>query len=575
MSEYTFIAIIEIFSLLSNLGSIKPAEKSNYTYTYNELISEYEDLDREYSNAKLLEVGPSDIGKPIHLFVLSNEEKFSPEEVKNSGKRIVFINNGIHPGEACGINASLDLAKKLLHKKTELNKMLDSVVVLIVPVYNVGGILKRNKYSRVSQNGPKEYGFRGNAKNLDLNRDFIKCDTKNAKTFNKIFREWDPDIFVDTHTTNGSDHSYTLTLIATQKDKLNPVLSEFLYGDMLGSLYNGMEHRDKTMIPYVYPLSKDPADGIKAFLETPRYSSGYTALFDCIGFITEAHSYKPFDDRVEHTKAFLEELIIYTASNNSKIKEVREKARAHTVAQRMFPLQWTLDSTKVSQLNFKGYTYQNRYSDLLEDSIRYYDRESPFEKEIDYYLTYKSKVEVTLPSVYIIPQAYENIVELLDLNQINYERLEKDERINVEAYYIENIKSPKRPYEGHFLHSQIEVRKQNESIQFYQGDILVSTNQLGVRYIVETLEPQSDDSFLAWNFYDSHLQQKEWFSDFSFEPKAKEILATNDSLRTAFNLKKEEDKAFRESAFAQLYYIYKNSKYYEPTVNRYPIYRFR
>lgn len=546
----------------------------NQTYTYTELIEEYQKLDHENKTAKLIEVGKSDIGKPIHLFVLSKDQHFNPDESEASRKTIVFINNGIHPGEACGINASLHLAKDLLDTSSPLNDILDSVILVIVPIYNVGGMLNRGSYSRASQNGPEEHGFRGNAKNLDLNRDFIKCDSKNARAFTKVFRNWDPDIFIDTHTTNGSDHTYTLTLIASQKDKLNPVLSRYMSDVMLNELYVSMENRKKPMIPYVYTLDGDPKNGIKAFMETPRYSSGYAALFDCFAFITEAHSYKTFDARVEHTQAFLEELLTFSYKNNRSIKVARKEAKQFTLDQKIFPLKWTLDSNKYDAVQFKGFPQKKRFSQLLKDSIMYYDKERAYEEEIPFYSSYRAEVEVQKPTLYIIPQAYTEVIDRLKWNKIELDTLEQDETINVEAYYIEAYDSPKQPYEGHFLHTNMKVRQQKESIRFYAGDIVVNTAQEGVRYIIETLEPQSVDGFFAWNFFEGILQQKEWFSNFSFEEKAAEIISSNDSLRMAFNQKREEEKAFRESAFQQLYFIYKASKYYEPTVNRFPIYRF-
>ena len=101
-------------------------------------------------------------------------------------------------------------------------------MIVIIPVYNVGGALNRGSYSRANQNGPEAYGFRGNARNLDLNRDFIKCDSRNARSFNRLFNQWKPDVFVDTHTSNGADYQYVMTLISTQKDRLGGALGEFL-----------------------------------------------------------------------------------------------------------------------------------------------------------------------------------------------------------------------------------------------------------------------------------------------------------------------------------------------------------
>lgn len=543
------------------------------SYNYSELLEVYKKLEETSSFAKLIEVGKSDIGKPIYLFVINKAEVFEPTSFLEREKTVVFINNGIHAGESCGVDASVELVKKLLNPKSDLHHILDSTIVCIIPAYNVGGMLNRGAYSRANQLGPKEHGFRGNAKNLDLNRDFIKLDSRNAKTFTRIFRDWDPDIFVDTHTTNGSDHQYTLTLIATQKDKLNPTLSSYAEKKMIPALYSGMSEKYMDMIPYVYNYKKSPEEGIKDFLETPRYSSGYTSLFDCFSFITEAHVYKPFSQRVKHTMGFLVTLVEFAWKNNATIRETRKSAKQSTLNQNVFPIEWELDTSNFRKINFNGYSAVNRKSELTGNTMMFYNRDKPFSEKINYFNSFKVKNKVGKPKFYVIPQAYEQVLERLKLNKVEFQQLEKDTLIELSAYYLTDYNTSEVAYEGHYLHSKINVNKKLEKIQFYKGDYLIQVNQLANRYIVETLEPHSVDGFFAWNFFDAILQQKEWFSDYAFEPKALELLENDSELKTSFEKKRREDEKFASNSWAQLYYIYKRSPYYEKTVNRYPIYR--
>jgi hypothetical protein len=151
--------------------------------------------------------------------------------------------------------------------------------------------------------------------------------------------------------------------------------------------------------------------------------------------------------------------------------------------------------------------------------------------------------------------------------------LQNDTTIYVEVYYIKNYKTVKQPYEGHYLHYDVLLETKVMPIKFYKGDYLINVNQVGNRYIVETLEPQGMDSFFAWNFFDGILQQKEWFSPFSFEETAKDLLASDSGLKSAFEKKKKEDPDFYKNRNQQLFYIYKKSLYYENTHNRYPIAR--
>lgn len=202
---------------------LTPFEKGNgnQTTTYEECITFYHELDRLYEEVSYFSYETTSVGKSLDLVVISKEKNFDANALRTSDKRIYLINNGIHPGEPDGIDASMMFARDVLTKE-ELKPILDHVVILIIPAYNVSGMLNRGSFSRVNQNGPEEYGFRGTAQNYDLNRDFVKCDSREAIAFTQIFQQWKPEIMVDTHVSNGADYQYTMTLISTQPDKLHP-----------------------------------------------------------------------------------------------------------------------------------------------------------------------------------------------------------------------------------------------------------------------------------------------------------------------------------------------------------------
>ncbi|WP_379087068.1 M14 family zinc carboxypeptidase [Pedobacter sp. UC225_65] len=232
---------------MASFAQQTPFERSNKkeTTTYAEAIAFYEGLAKAFpQQAKLFTYGSTDFGKPLHLLVLSKKGIFDPSALRKSNKRIFLVNNGIHPGEPEGIDASMMLSRDLLKG----NKLPEDVVICIIPVYNIDGSHNRSGTSRANQNGPVAYGFRGNSKNYDLNRDFIKTDSKNSQAFQQIFNTWQPEIFVDTHTSNGADYQYTMTLIPTQKDKLNPILSSYLTKTMVPDLYSQMKGKGYELI---------------------------------------------------------------------------------------------------------------------------------------------------------------------------------------------------------------------------------------------------------------------------------------------------------------------------------------
>lgn len=543
----------------------------NKSINWENLIEQYKKLDGEFPQAKLIEAGKTDCGRPLHLFIIDMDMEFSPEKAHFRNKIVMLVNNGIHPGEPCGIDASLKLANDILHDKSKL-KTLKNTVLCIIPVYNVDGSANRGCCSRANQNGPEEYGFRGNARNLDLNRDFIKMDTENTRSFIRIFQNWKPHLFVDTHTTNGADYPYVMTLITTQRDKLATPLGDYTYNTLEPELYARMENRKYPMCPYMNTLGKTPESGIAAFLETPRYSTGYAALFHTIGFVTEAHMLKPFKQRVEATYAFLDELLDLANIERKNILKAKQEAEIYTAKQTYLPINWELDTTIVSQFMFNGYTSDYKISSISGLPILYYDQTQSWKKDVKFFTRYNIIDSVVVPHFYIVPQAWKEVVQRLQENQIEMKPLLTDTLITAWFEYIGQVKTVGSPYEGHFLHQEVVTElRGGEPVSFFKGDWVISTDQLARKFIVETLEPRAIDSYFRWNFYDEILQQKEWFSDYVFEQTAMLLLEDNPDLKAALQKQQKEDESFAKSHFQQLYFIYKHSPYYEKNHRRYPV----
>ena len=548
-------------------AQLSPFEQNNdVTATYDELIGFYKALDQTYDQMQMLDYGQTDIGKRLNLVILSRDKVFDPVLIRKQNKRILLINNGIHPGEPEGIDASMMLARNML----ENNTIPGDVVICIIPVYNIDGMLNWG-LSRVNQNGPQAYGFRGNYQNLDLNRDFIKGDSKNSRSFLEIFNLWQPEVFIDNHTSNGADYQYMITLIPTQKDKLNPVLSEYLSSRMLPDLYSKMKDSGFEMTPYVNSIEENPESGIIGFLETPRYSTGYAALHNTIGFMPETHMLKPYNQRVNSTYQFMQTVMEIVQRDADLIAENRRKADSGVKLQTSFPLQWELDDKSFSLFSFKGYEAKYKISEVSALPRLYYDRNVPYEKDIRVYDHYVPSLIIEKPLAYIIPQSWQKVIDLLALNGVQMKRLSADTDIDADMYYIEDHKSASRPFEGHYLHSQLKLRTESQKVRFYEGDYIVYVNQAQNRYIVETLEPQGVDSFFTWNFFDSVLGQKEHFSDYVFEDEAAKLLKEDKKLAAGLEAEKSKNPELSKSAGSQLNWIYSHSIHQEKTYMRYPV----
>jgi hypothetical protein len=547
----------------------------NTTATYAECLAYYQKLAAAYpAHLHLAEAGPTDSGQPLHEVVLSADGDADPASTRRKNRRILFIQNGIHPGEPEGIDASMMLARDLLQQKS-LQKLLQEVTVVIVPVYNIDGMLNRNSTTRVNQNGPAAYGFRGNARHLDLNRDYIKQDSRNARSFATLFQKWQPDLFVETHTSNGADYQYTMTLIATQHSKLAPALGAYLQSQMLPALYKSMEQKKWPMTPYVDFEGPTPESGLRAFLESPRYSTGYAALFNTIGFMPETHMLKAFAPRVHATYDFLLTMLETVDRQAPALAAARAAATAAQATQTTFPLAWKLDDSQHETVQFRGYEGKMKSSEVSGQPRLYYDRAAPYTRPVPYYNTCVPTTSASRPAAYIIPQAWEQVAQVLRRNGATLVPLTQAVTVPVEVYYVEDFKTTPKPYEGHYLHSQVQLRPATETLTYLPGDLVVYLNAAApVRYLMETLEPQATDSFFAWGFFDSVLQQKEHFSDYVFEDLAADLLRRDPALRERLEKLKAASPAFAANGPAQLEWVYQNSAYHEPGHNRYPVARW-
>lgn len=553
-------------------AQVSPFEKSQgkQTATYEEIIRWYRQLDQQSDKLLMKEMGTTDAGYPLHLVILNHEPDFDPVSWRRKHQSVILVNNGIHPGEPDGIDASMMLARDLLTGK---NKLPDNIVLAIIPVYNIGGCLNRNAYTRVNQNGPESYGFRGNSQNLDLNRDFTKCDSREAMIFSSIFHELDPDVFVDTHVSDGADYQHTMTLISTQYNKLGNEAGRWMKEVFEPALYKGMSGRKWDMVPYVDFDESDPKKGMYMFYDPPRYSSGYAALFGTLAYVPETHMLKPFEQRVRSTYDLLLTFIQTTSSLSDTLQTVRQRWKAGILNQSVFPLSWVRDSGQYRNIRFSGYNQDSTMSEATGLKRMYYNHQKPFDTLVRYYDEYKPARKVTRPLAYIIRHGWQDVIDRMKQNGVRMQVLEKDTVMSVEAYYIEDYATYPRPYEKHHKNHSVRVYTRKKDIRFLAGDYIIYTNQPANRYIVEMLEPTGDDSFFAWNFFDAILQQKEGFSDYRWEELAADVLKRNPALKDKLEKKKQSDPKFAQNSSQILDYIYDNSEYLEPDFRLYPVFR--
>lgn len=539
------------------------------TGTYQQVIDYYEDLAAVYPTMELQIIGETDSGKPLHLAIFSRNKDFDLDGLRED-HTILLINNGIHPGESDGIDATMMLFRDLVQDSIPVP---ENTIVATIPVYNVGGALNRNSFTRTNQQGPKAYGFRGNARNYDLNRDFIKADTKNTRSFYEIFHKVDPDIFIDTHVSNGADYQYTLTHLFTQHNQMGGAIGNYVNTSLRPQLEKALEEKDWDITPYVNIFNEVPEKGFTQFLDLPRYSTGYASLWNTAGMMVETHMLKPYDKRVWGTYELLRSMIDIADKDVKQIKQLRAQAFQDFPAQEKYAFNFKTDSTKFRKLRFEGYEAERIESETTGAMRLKYDTTRPFTREVDYYDTFKATRQVDMPRGYIIPQGWWPILELLELNHVEMQEFEKDTLMQARVYRIADYKTRKKAYEGHYLHYDTRVTSTRQNVKIRRGDFFVPIDQKAAKYLMATLEPEAPDSFFNWNFFDSILQQKEGFSPYVFEDIAREFLDDHPEVEDEFLAKKKNDPDFAGNWYAQLEWIHKRSDHYEESHLRYPIFR--
>ena len=262
---------------------------------------------------------------------------------------------------------------------------------------------------------------------------------------------------------------------------------------------------------------------------------------------------KPFEDRVEATLHFLNVLLESSTRHAERLNLLRN---AQDIAYREkieHPVNWTLDTNSVDSVMFKGYEARYEWSNITESKRLKYDHNSPWERNIAHFHTFKPTQKASLPAAFIVPQAWRHVIERLQANGVTWRTVPADTTMEVLVTRIVEHTASAQPYEGHHLRTATTITSRTERVQLFVGDLVIHSDQRGARYLLETLSPQGVDSFFRWNFFDSVLQQKEHFSSYVFEETAERLLQGSSRLQWELDSAKD---AGPMTSRAQLDFIY-------------------
>ncbi|MCT4562414.1 MAG: hypothetical protein N4A41_13685 [Crocinitomicaceae bacterium] len=543
--------------------------KGETTPTYSEMRTQCLQLAKKHQEIELYNMGSSDANLPIYLMVINGAGDSTATFNKARNGTAILVNNAIHPGEPDGVNAMFNWVEDWI----AAGKPTDSMPVIgFITAYNVGGMNNRSSTSRANQNGPEEYGFRGNARNFDLNRDFVKMDTKNSFTFVKIYQALDPDVFIDNHVTNGADYQYYLTVIPSLKERLMPSVRSMTYDKLWPFLKVDLLNKGVEMAPYVNLKDETPDNGLVAFNDLPRYAMGYASLFHSLSFTVETHMLKPFPARVQVTQDFFESTLDFVKQYAQEIEEMRKRAVKECAEQPYFLSNFKLNEGEYEQLEFLGFSAKYKPSEVTGLSRLYYDRTAPWTKKIPYYNSYQAGDSARMPQTIYIAATEEKILERLRANGVEMSTLSDQVELELTVQRVIHYNASSRPYEGHFSYRNQTIQYEQKKVKLPKGSVRIQLNQPKGYFLLHVLMGASDDGYFTWNFMDSYLDEKEYFSPYVFEDVAAQLLKDHPDWKEELLEKRKMDRKFAESQWAQLFFIYQKSEYFEPNVGVLPIY---
>lgn len=549
-------------------------EQSGFKKTpqYYETIDYCRKLERASPWIKVLSFGKSPEGRDLVLVVASKDKAFSATTARKTDKAILLVQNGIHAGEIDGKDACLMLLRDIAITKTK-SSLLDNVILLVIPIYNVDGHERFGPYNRINQNGPEEMGWRVTGQNLNLNRDYMKADAPETQAWLKIFNEWLPDFFIDSHVTDGADYQHIVTYgIEKYANIAEPVRS--WVNEKYVPMISELKTNSIPVAPYISLRDHlDPVKGLQSGVAPPRLSTPYVALHNRPALLIETHMMKDYQSRVEGT---YQTIVATMELMNKEYKSLRKATRdadeqtAKSI-ENPFPIRFQTMDVPNRMFHYLGFKQTNESSDISGGTWIKYTKE-PFEVDIPHFDSVVVSKTIELPVAYLIPSQWQEVINRLKIHGVKVERLKNQVELEVEMYRFSNAKWQQSPYEGRHPVTY-EVEKFKDRRMFPAGTAVVRLNQRAARVAIHALEPEAPDAFVAWGFFDAVFEQKEYTEDYVMEPMAREMISKDSALKKEFESKLQSDTLFAKSPFARLNYFYQHSPYWDKNVNLYPVAR--
>ena len=528
--------------------------------------------------------GKTGEGRELVGVIVSKDGVFDPAAIHKADRPVIYIQNGIHAGEIEGKDASLALLRDMVVKKSRAS-LLDRAVVIIVPVYNIDGHERVSRYNRINQNGPEEMGWRAQSNNLNLNRDYMKADSVEARQFLAYFTKWLPDFVIDDHVTDGADYQYDVTYSIDFGPDSDPALAAWQRDELKPYVEKSVTDSGHVIGLYVGVGEADPVKGLKMVQDEPRFSTGYMILQNRPGLLVEMHMLKDYKTRVLGNYELLRAILEKVNSDASKLIRMNRAADAATISAgksydpaRKMALR-TAPSDHPATFHYLGYKRNRVLSEVSGAVWNQYTRE-PENIDLPVYADFQATYAVAPPRAYIIPAQWTRVTEVLRAHGVQMQPTTAAWTSEVETYRCEShwhntLFEGRHPMNiGDFQdisHFQPMCRAVKEKLWYPAGSMVVPLDQRTGKVIVHWLEPDAPDSAVQWGFFDAIFEQKEFGEPYVLEPLAREMLAKDPALKAEFEKKLADDKAFAGDPDARLSFFYDHSPYRDSRIGLYPV----
>lgn len=552
-------------------------EQSGHIATprYAETMAFVDQLDAKSDNISVIDFGISPEGRVLKALVYDHDGLSDPQQIRGQGRMVLMVQACIHPGESEGKDAMLMLLRDLVVHRQYIDLFQD-VSLLFIPIFNVDGHERFGPYGRINQNGPKEMGWRTTAQNLNLNRDYLKADAPEMQAWLRLYHRWQPEFFIDTHTSDGADYQYTITYALETGGQMDAALTEWQTGNYLPPLEKLMEKAGFPLFPYVsFRRWHDPRSGLVSGIASPMFSQGYTAVRNRPGLLVETHMLKPYHQRVDATRAIILSTLEILQSQHTRLQQLvmgaDRKTESPNFIQQPFAVNYEVDMQDSSMVAFKGVRYDVTQSELTGGNWFIYKPSEPETFMLPMFDKSRPKELVRLPAAYIVPPAWQQVLERMQLHGIEMYPIPNAQSLPCNVYHFDEVKWNSRPMEGRHRITELKLHESTGEQMFPAGSMVIPMQQPLARLIAFMLEPKAAGSLVEWGFFDIVFEQKEYAETYVMEPLARKMLDSIPGLRERYEAKKAAEPDFASGQWQQLNWFYSQTPWWDKQYMRYPV----